>query len=71
MTAMKHQLKQIALIASMLSLASVLTGCGGFSTSRSVSPANFLIPGLVNDRTITPETLPDAEQTEPRDELFS
>jgi len=44
------------------------TGCGGISASRSVSPATFLLPGLMQATPkaadpISPAALPEAPQT--------
>jgi hypothetical protein len=44
---------KIALIPSFLLL---VTGCGGFSASPSVSPATFLLPGL--GQTAPPQPAP-------------
>ncbi len=40
-------LKKTAAVCAGIVAAATLTGCGGFSGSHSVSPATFLIPGLV------------------------
>jgi hypothetical protein len=41
---LKWNLKLLALPAAILLL---VTGCGGFSGSKSVSPASFFLPGLM------------------------
>lgn len=38
-------------------LAVLLAGCGGFAASPSVSPASFLIPGLIQNT--APQPVPD------------
>jgi len=40
----KRILPRVATIPAILLVA---TGCGGFSGSHSVSPASFLLPGLM------------------------
>lgn len=45
-------------------MALVATGCGGFSGSHSVSPASFLLPGLLKN-----EPPPPAEAPAPQLEL--
>jgi hypothetical protein len=40
----------------------VAAGCGGISASKSVSPLDFFLPGLLQaDPPRTPQTLPDRE----------
>jgi hypothetical protein len=36
-------------VAGAAGLAALLAGCGGISASRSVSPASFLLPGLIQN----------------------
>jgi hypothetical protein len=45
-------------------VALMATGCGGFSGSHSVSPASFLLPGLLKN-----EPPPPAEAPAPQLEL--
>lgn len=62
-----------ALRAALFLCAVVLlvTGCGGVSASRSVSPASFLLPGLLeyHPRPATPG--PDDAVRPERDEDFA
>lgn len=41
--------RQVGLLATALVIGLVATGCGGISASPSISPASFLLPGLVQD----------------------
>jgi hypothetical protein len=34
-------------VAGLIGLVALLTGCGGVQGSHSVSPMNFLLPGLM------------------------
>ncbi|HVR37437.1 MAG TPA: hypothetical protein VMS21_16505 [Methylomirabilota bacterium] len=36
-------------LAILAALCLIGTGCGGFSASQSISPASFLLPGLVGN----------------------
>jgi hypothetical protein len=40
----------------------LVTGCGGFTASKSISPLDFLLPGLLRNDPPTPLT-PDATNT--------
>jgi hypothetical protein len=42
--------------ASLLTLMAVMaTGCGGISASKSVSPLDFFMPGLMQNRPASPQ----------------
>jgi len=41
---LKWKLLRLCLIPA---IAMLVTGCGGFSATRSISPATFLLPGLM------------------------
>lgn len=41
--------------ASLLSIVALGAGCGGFHGSKSVSPASFLIPGLLKNDAPAPQ----------------
>ncbi|MCP5518666.1 MAG: hypothetical protein H7A45_15560 [Verrucomicrobiales bacterium] len=41
--------RHLSLLATALVIGLVATGCGGVSASPSISPASFLLPGLVRD----------------------
>jgi hypothetical protein len=52
-------------------LAVLLAGCGGVSASRSVSPASFLLPGLIqNDAPATPSSEDAVPADGAQDEQF-
>jgi hypothetical protein len=40
-----------------------VTGCGGIQASHSISPASFLLPGLLKNNSIDP-TIPSLAQTQ-------
>jgi hypothetical protein len=40
----KPKILQLVAVAGLLLLAA---GCGGFTASKSISPASFLLPGLL------------------------
>jgi hypothetical protein len=51
----------------LIPVAITLTGCGGLRMQHSISPASFLLPGLIQ---ATPPAAPDADGvpvTEPQD----
>jgi hypothetical protein len=53
---MKHN-RILSLPAFALALlASVATGCSGINASKSVSPIDFLLPGLMENRPSPPAT---------------
>lgn len=42
--------------STLIALVAVLTaGCGGFSGSKSVSPASFFLPGLMDNTRTQPK----------------
>ena len=49
-------LRQVAVGLGIGSLAVLLAGCGGIAASPSVSPASFLIPGLIQNT--APQSVP-------------
>jgi len=51
-------------LAACFGLLTLAAGCGGFSASQGVSPASFLLPGLL--KADPPKAQP--EQTLPADE---
>jgi len=66
-------LRLLALPGLVVAVALVTSGCGGISASRSVSPATFFLPGLMDNTiqqpapgTPTPPT-PAAAEAEFRD----
>lgn len=61
---MKIEIKQVSARACLLAvLAAVLTaGCSGINASKSVSPLDFILPGLHVQRT-TPPSGPPAPLT--------
>ncbi|HAM73695.1 MAG TPA: hypothetical protein DCM86_18835 [Verrucomicrobiales bacterium] len=55
--------KQLFSGVALLTLAAALCGCGGFSGSKSVSPASFLLPGLGGIQ--TPPASPEPSVSQP------
>jgi hypothetical protein len=53
---------KLSLGTLLVSLGCLVSGCGGFSGSRSVSPATFLVPGLMH---VEPAKTPPATSTLP------
>jgi hypothetical protein len=53
--------RQLGLLATAVALMWCVTGCGGLTASRSISPATFLLPGLV-------EAAPGGDASVPRAE---
>jgi hypothetical protein len=43
----RSQWKKVMVTGTMVLLLAVLTGCSGFSATRSISPASLLLPGLL------------------------
>jgi len=41
------KLKRAVIAGALLLAAGLVTGCSGINTSHSVSPATFLLPGLI------------------------
>ncbi len=58
----------LGLLATALAMCLFATGCSGITASPSISPASFLLPGLVES---APETdaAPVAEVEEPAQQL--
>ena len=46
--------KRLALVAVSLAGGVMLTGCGGVRSTHSVSPATFLLPGLIQNTPARP-----------------
>lgn len=47
-----NKVKRLIPVAGLALAVAVLTGCSGINSTQSVSPASFLLPGLIqNDRT--------------------
>ena len=52
------------ILASLVAVALLGAGCGGISASQSVSPATFLMPGLLKNCPQCPQTNEMAGVTE-------
>jgi hypothetical protein len=44
-----NKAKRFFILSGMLAATCVLTGCSGINYTHGVSPATFLLPGLVNN----------------------
>lgn len=53
--------RKLVQLAGYAMLAAVATGCGGINASKSVSPLDFILPGLI--RTGPQPVPPAASQT--------
>jgi hypothetical protein len=49
--------------ASFLALLLLVAGCGGINASKSVSPLDFFLPGLI--KADPPPVAPDSDQLTP------
>ena len=58
--------KRLTALGAMLVLSAGLTGCSGINASHSVSPASFLLPGLIHHE---PRPAPEALPVAPVDQL--
>lgn len=47
-------MRQIAVCASLVMAACLSSGCGGVSATRSVSPLDFILPGLMRNAPTKP-----------------
>ncbi|HUR45303.1 MAG TPA: hypothetical protein VMZ27_05430 [Candidatus Saccharimonadales bacterium] len=61
---MKLEKRIMALLLCSVTLAIFTTGCGGIRASKSISPLDFLLPGLLrNDPAsgpLSPDSAPEA-----------
>jgi hypothetical protein len=67
MLAVRSQWKKLWAVAAMALLLTVLTGCGGFSATRSISPASILLPGLLQADPLPPAPTDGTLPTVPAD----
>jgi len=49
--------------AGLASVAVVAAGCGGIHASKSVSPLDFILPGLIQTPTVPQDLSPDPTNT--------
>jgi hypothetical protein len=54
------KLNRVVIAGALLLAAGFLTGCSGINSGYSVSPATFLLPGLIQ---VPPQELPLDEAT--------
>ncbi|HMO66065.1 MAG TPA: hypothetical protein PKE47_12725 [Verrucomicrobiota bacterium] len=67
---MRHP-RSFASAAALAGLLLLATGCGGVSASRSVSPATFLLPGIMQYDPRPVEPGPDDAVQPERHETFA
>lgn len=58
-----NKAKRLIPVAAVLLAAAALTGCSGINTTQSVSPASFILPGLIQNDVKPAGTLPDDPST--------
>lgn len=51
-----NKAKRIFVVFGLLSATVIMTGCSGINYTHGVSPATFLLPGLVNTEGPKPDT---------------
>lgn len=57
---LRHKLMLTVAAFALALLATVGTGCSGIHASQSISPLDFILPGLMQNRPPTPEPLQDS-----------
>lgn len=58
------KVKRFIPVAAIVLAAAALTGCSGINASRSVSPASFILPGLIQNDPTPAGALPNDASVE-------